>query len=353
MDYKFAPLLMLLWAPGLGAQPETPDALFQTGVNQLAAQNFAEAETAFRALRDREPGNVRGVVGVGQTLLAQRRMADALQYVTGEIAKDTSNPKLNLVLGDLAAQAGQFDIAVMRYERTLALLARDPDAATFFVKRSSKRFPDSTKDPLEAAMDNFIGNDATPAGLGGIHTRLAEAYLRMGNGQRGLQALENARRHFPSDPSIVLNLAMLYEIARNQPRAIAMYREVVKLVPDQPAALNNLAFLLAETGGDLDEALRHALRANQLAPMAREVIDTLGWVYFKRKAYGEAIQILARLVSGLPENAGYREHLRQALEQSGDSSEGVERLRAALQQPPGEASNRALSELIVKMYPEK
>src|SRR5579862_9176549 len=112
---RFALLAVLLAAPSaLPAQEMLPDALFQDGINNLAAKKFAEAEASFRKLRAAEPNNVRGVVGVGQTLMAQAKFGEALQYVTAEVARDPTNAKLNLVVGDVAAQAGQMEIAAVR-----------------------------------------------------------------------------------------------------------------------------------------------------------------------------------------------------------------------------------------------
>src|SRR5215469_6069872 len=118
-----APVAALLaTALALPAQEMSPDELFQNGINYLAAKKFAEAEDSFRKLRAAEPNNVRGVVGVGQTLAAQGKFGPALQYVTAEVARDPTNPKLNLVVGDLAAQLGQMEIAAVRFQRVLDLL---------------------------------------------------------------------------------------------------------------------------------------------------------------------------------------------------------------------------------------
>ena len=352
MVRKILVLLAVAAASLFGQQP-TPDALFQTAVNHLASKQFPEAKEAFRLLREMEPASVRGAVGVAQTLLAQGLRTDAVGYMTGEVAKDPANPKLNVVLGDIAMQAGQISIAVTRYARTLELLSKDANAGGFYVRRSSRRGTEIVSDPLGTALDNFIGNDPTPPGPGGVYLRLAEALLRGGDAARAIEALEVARRLLPSDVGLLLDLALLYDNAKNQPRAVAAYRDFLKVAPDHVTGLNNLAFLLADTGGDLDEALRHALRARELQPQADEVADTLGWVYFKRKAYPEALGIFARLVQKSPENMTHRNRLREVLDQTGDTSAAVAELKAALAAPPAEAANLALSAMIARLYPAR
>jgi tetratricopeptide (TPR) repeat protein len=340
---------LLTAASALSAQEKSPDELFQDGISNLAAKRFAEAEASFRKLRAAEPNNVRGVVGVGQTLMAQAKFAEALQYVTAEVARDPTNAKLNLVVGDLAAQAGQMEIAAVRFQRVLDLLRADPNAAAFFVKRTSKRVPESLKEPYAAAMDNFTGKDATPAGPAGVYLRLADAFLRMGDGPRGIGALENARHLLPADPSILMDLAMLYEMAHDGTRALAAYRDLLKVQPDNAAALNNGAYLIAESNGDMDEALRDAMHAAKLRPQSPEIIDTLGWVYFKRKELADAFAAFAKLLQVEPGKQAYRDHMKATLAIMPDQSALMLELRTVISDPPGEENNRTLAELLAKM----
>jgi tetratricopeptide (TPR) repeat protein len=340
---------LLITASALAAQEMSPDELFQDGINNLAAKKFAEAEASFRKLRAAEPNNVRGVVGVGQTLMAQAKFAEALQYVTAEVARDPTSAKLNLVVGDLAAQAGQMEIAAVRFQRVLDLLRTDPNVSRFFVKRTSKRPPESVKDPYAAAMDNFTGNDTTPAGPAGVYLRLADAFLRMGDGPRGVAALENARHLLPTNPTILMDLAMLYEMAREGTRALAVYLDLLKVQPDNVAALNNGAYLLAESNGNMDDALRFAMHAAKLQPLAPEIIDTLGWVHFKRKELADALATFAKLLQIEPGKQTYRDHMKATLALLPDTSPLMLELRQVINEPPGEDSNRTLAELLAKM----
>ena len=57
------------------------------------------------------------------------------------------------------------------------------------------------------------------------------------------------------------------------------YEMSIKTDPNNPLALNNLAYLMTQTNGDLDQALTYATRAKQRLPDHAEVNDTLGWIY--------------------------------------------------------------------------
>ncbi len=76
-------------------------------------------------------------------------------------------------------------------------------------------------------------------------------------------------------------------------------------MPDNPVALNNMAYALAETGGDLDAALNMAQRAKQRLPHRLDVLDTLGWIYMKKNLSDSAIQLFREIVRQDPNRSTY------------------------------------------------
>jgi tetratricopeptide (TPR) repeat protein len=59
------------------------------------------------------------------------------------------------------------------------------------------------------------------------------------------------------------------------------YEEALQRDPENPFALNNLAFLLARKGVDTQKALTYAERAKRMMPGNWEVSDTLAYVYVR------------------------------------------------------------------------
>ena len=78
-----------------------------------------------------------------------------------------------------------------------------------------------------------------------------------------------------------VQLAMFYDGQKEYDKAIARYRRIIELAPDDTVALNNLAYVLVEHGGAPKEALAHAERAYRVSKQAPLITDTLGWVYHK------------------------------------------------------------------------
>ena len=67
--------------------------------------------------------------------------------------------------------------------------------------------------------------------------------------------------------------------------------------------------MYAERGEKLDYALQLAQTAVQVMPKAPEAQDTLGWVYYKRKAAEPAVQAFRQTVALAAENPTYHYHL--------------------------------------------
>jgi tetratricopeptide (TPR) repeat protein len=88
-----------------------------------------------------------------------------------------------------------------------------------------------------------------------------------------------------------------------------------------------------QADGELDEALRLALVARARLGRVPEVSHTLGWIYYRRAQFREAIPALADTVSARPNVAAYRAHLGLAYWKGGDSARAREELEAALATP--------------------
>jgi tetratricopeptide (TPR) repeat protein len=96
----------------------------------------------------------------------------------------------------------------------------------------------------------------------------------------------------------------------------------VRLDPELGVAKNNLAYLIAESGGNLDRALDLAQEAKELLPDNPNAADTLGWVLHKKQSHDAAIGYLREALRAMdpddPQLPIVRQHLALAYEASGD-----------------------------------
>jgi tetratricopeptide (TPR) repeat protein len=108
-------------------------------------------------------------------------------------------------------------------------------------------------------------------------------------------AMEQYQQLIKKNPNLVpphMMMAILYELKKEPPKANEYYKKVLDLNKNFPLAANNLAWNYAEYGGNLDVALGLAQRAREATPNDPVVADTLGWIYYKKGAYGSAVSLL-------------------------------------------------------------
>jgi tetratricopeptide (TPR) repeat protein len=296
----------------LKSNPGSPDVLFQLGVVNLAENKFKEAEDAFRRAYQLNPANSRGLMGIVETNMAQNKTEEALKILQTESDKSPNRVDLLLAMGNTAVRAGKHDLAIQCFNRVLAQTDKGPRQ-------------------------------------GDLHLRIGETYRRKGDANAAIQELQKARETLPDNVVVLKTLALVLDGAQRKPEARKIYEATLKLDPNDAVALNNLAFLLAETGGDLDDALTKAQRAKQLLPSLYEISDTLGWIYLKKNLADQAIDVFKDLVTKEPNHSTYHYHLGIAYSQKGDKTQALVQLREALKYNPAKIEKDQIQQLIARL----
>lgn len=114
----------------------------------------------------------------------------------------------------------------------------------------------------------------------------------------------------PDSPVLITLMAQQKENAGDQRGAIELYEKAVKVAPNSPATLNNLAWLY-HTKGD-KRALDLAEQAYQLAPGSAAIADTYGWILANNGQKEKAIEVLTYAASLAPGVKEIEEHLQKA-----------------------------------------
>jgi len=135
--------------------------------------------------------------------------------------------------------------------------------------------------------------------------------------------------------------------------AAKQFQSALKRVPeDQPEeaakSLNYLGYMWLEHGKEIDKAGEMIEKANVLRPDVSAYTDSLGWFYFLKGRYDEALETLLRAERLLleedpaaaadPENAVIYDHIGQAYFKTGNTKKAVEYLAKAMDLNPDEES---------------
>lgn len=115
-------------------------------------------------------------------------------------------------------------------------------------------------------------------------------------------------------------LATAYQANRDYDRAEQTLREVLKVTPSNPMALNNLGYFLVERGERLDEASDMIRKALLVDPSNSSYLDSLGWALFKLGKYSEAEEYLNEAARADADSSTIREHLGDLYKQRNDAT---------------------------------
>jgi tetratricopeptide (TPR) repeat protein len=210
-------------------------------------------------------------------------------------------------------------------------LARQPNRAALLILAAQLEYKAGNMAPAEDYLLKAVQAEPTNSEA---YTQLAQFYVAQKKLDQAKQQLrEYAKRKPDSVPTLTM-IGMLEESQGRPDEAIAVYEGIVKDSTRAPIAANNLAFLYAERGVQLDIAVQLAQSAKQQLPENPDVNDTLGWVYVKKGMADLAIPPLEFSVSKAPENVGYLFHLGLAYAKAGRAAQARETLTRALKIQP-------------------
>ncbi|MEO1580544.1 MAG: tetratricopeptide repeat protein [Pseudomonadota bacterium] len=121
--------------------------------------------------------------------------------------------------------------------------------------------------------------------------------------------------------------------------AIAVFRGVVDMYPESANALNSLGYTLADRTRKLREAERLIDKALELDPENPAIIDSKGWVLFRRGKLKQSREYLEKAYEQFPD-AEVAAHLGEVMWRMGDEEEARELLEEAYRRDPQDETLR-------------
>ncbi len=260
--------------------PTFADARYYMANVYLMRGDLAKANAEYEKLWNSTSPDSRGYLGMQTVLIKQGKSDDAIKNLQ-QLARD--NPKrldYLYALANFQAQLGKYSDAAENYKTILKTTTNSED----------------------------------------LWLRLGLMQRRLGQNQASLASFEQAQNANPKGVEGSLQRALLLDATGEKKQAREGYLKVLGVEPENVTALNNLAYIEAEDGQDLDQALTLAEKARKQKPDSTEISDTLGYIYYQKNLYAQAIQSLKTAIAGDPKNATFHLHLAMALLKSGDKA---------------------------------
>jgi tetratricopeptide (TPR) repeat protein len=303
-------------------KPSTVDARIAVVRGLLKAQEFDRAERELRSLTEQAP-NI-AAVHVQNGVLAASRNDVTSAKASFERARAIDRDSIEAFAGLLALDLNRKDFSAAKARLDGRLETETTPSAGLLLLAGRTYASMNDLPAAEKSLRRVIETDAT---LLPAYELLAQIYYKQNRLDDARREFDNlAQRH--SSPAAALTMSgLLLQAGGNNGEAQKRFEQAVAADDRAVVAANNLAWMYADSGQKLSEALRLARSAAEGVPNNSDFLDTLGWVYLKSSLPALAVAPLARAAGIDPKHAGYHYRLGLAYAGSGD----VERSRTALQ----------------------
>ena len=326
----------------LAGHPQAREVRLQYARNLVGARKFSQARTEFQRLLGDFPGNVDVIYAVAVLSVQLSDWEAAEENFKKLLGKDFAEiDTVRLYLGQIAEERKQFDAALRWYAEVAPgeqYLAAQLRIAQLLAKQGN----------LDAGRRHL--QEARAAGNADrIQLLLAESQLLRDGGRtkEAYELLAGSLAAQPEQPELLYESALLAEKLGRHEAMEASLRKLIRLKPEHAHAYNALGYSFAERNQRLEEAEQLVVKALQLSPDDPFIIDSMGWVLYRKGDNQGALTHLQRafLIRPDPEIAA---HLGEVLWALGRRDEAKRIWQEAAKAHPG---NEVLAEVIKRFAP--
>jgi Flp pilus assembly protein TadD len=275
------------------ANPASAEVHTLIGHVHLARRDFARAGEAYERAFQLQPNSSEALAGLVQIDIVQKRPDAARRRVEKQLTARKQDPAVMMIAGNTYMSVGDPAAAAAAFEKAVEL---DPKNIEAFSK-------------------------------------LGAVYMAQHRLDEGRKHYEDAARRF-SNPIAATMAGIILELQKKPEEARQQYERALAIDSRSAVAANNLAWIQAETGSNLDMALQLAQTAKAQLPKHGQVSDTLGWIYYKKGLAQLAVAALREGATQSPSDPAIHYHLGLAYIKNGNTAEAKGALERALRLDP-------------------
>lgn len=283
-----------------------PRLLLQDGLYNLQNKNYKEGRESLVQVLEQRPQEWSAVEALAKSYVAEKNRAEATEIVRKYTSRAPNSAAAQQFLGSWLLQNGDVSGARVAFQESKKL------------------------DPKSSAGD--FG--------------LVKAAVKEGKPDVARDLLSGIVIREPHNTEALLYLADAEDKAGHSAAAIGYYNRVLQENPNNIIALNNLAFILADTATDPDRALALAQKAKELFPENKAVEDTIGWAFYQKGQYREALAHLAKADNS--KDVGGKCRLAMVYLKLGDRDRAMSILGAVMKEDPSSPEAKRALELLAR-----
>jgi tetratricopeptide (TPR) repeat protein len=229
---------------------------------------YEEAERELRTVVDANPDYLAGLLALGQAVHSQHQFSESLTLSQRVLDREPTSPGAVALAGDAHLELGNYGEAAEQYDRLVALERSAPAVARQSRLAYLVGDPARAVELAEEALAIASAPGAEPGGQAFYWFQLGHLQFNTGDVDAAIASLEQARALDPGSPAALEELAFVIASADKRTEAAELYEQLLAT-----AAAPDLYGLYA----DLLRAWGEPSRADELVAvgeaLARETID--------------------------------------------------------------------------------
>lgn len=260
-------------------------------------------------------GLAEALYDIATGLRNDRATEAALIHARLALHLDPGHASKILLIGDLLQDQRRWDEAIAVFEKV-------PEASPYSWNAAMA---------IGESLNATTRRDAAIAhfrALSERHKDRHEALVRVGDLLRAAESYTEAADAYDAalaridDPeranwTLYYVRGIAHERAKQWDKAERDFKQALTLQPDQPLVLNYLAYSWTDQGIRLDEAHEMIERAVAQRPTDGYIVDSLGWVLYRKGRFEDAVRQLERAIELQPNDPVINDHLGDAYWQAG------------------------------------
>lgn len=291
----------------LSQSPENSDYLSQYAALLMQTNDFSEAEILLS-----QHGDVARLKYQHILLLLQQEKYDQAKPLYEQLVK---NIKVDELSPDEQINYGELALWLKDYPTSLALLAKINDAEYVYQAKLLMGRVYLALDDSERALVLFKQVQNAPEDLAIPSFQMAsEVYMMQASPEQAIAVLSEGLRFFQNQPDLLYSRALVFAQQVNIKAAEEDLMKIINEEPEHADALNALGYTWTDNDIHLDQAYDYIKQAHALKPDSKAILDSMGWIHYKRGDLLKAEHYLREALNGNQTDEETMRHLIEVLE---------------------------------------
>lgn len=321
----------------LSRNPESLSCLYYLGSIYIEGKQYDQALKYYKILADLNPDNTKVLETIVDIYVQRNQNAQAIDALMQLKRANPDDFNSQIRLGLIYSELKQTDKAIAEFE---SITDRFPEAdrlhyflgLLYLEKRNYDQsihhfssIPKGSKFYFEAVLrqglilkeqhkigqaiallNNKLGSKSDSADW---YELKSSFLIFQGSYRKALDVLSDGLVKFPGNSDLLFQRAIVFDKLNRWEDAKTDLNTILSKDRNSAKALNYLGYTMAIKGEDLNTALKYTQRAASLHPGDGYILDSLGWVYFKRGNVKQALNLLLKAHKLEPEEPTVCEHL--------------------------------------------